>query len=68
MPKPIKNLTVSLTDEKMIEDMEALQDVNWSAVAKKAIRRYIELRKHRTSQEYLSNWNKKRGRSMSKVV
>jgi hypothetical protein len=44
MPKPIKTITISITDEELINQIDSMQDVNWSAVTKACIQRYIERR------------------------
>ncbi len=62
MPKPIKTLTVSITDEQLINKMDAMQDVNWSGVAKKYITRYIERRLQPDVSAILDKLEKEKGR------
>jgi len=40
-----KNITLSIPDD-LATEMETLTEINWSAVAKKAIQTYIEIRKN----------------------
>lgn len=44
MPKPIKTITISITDEELINQIDVMQDVNWSAVTKACIKHYVERR------------------------
>lgn len=55
-----KNITLSLPDE-MASEMEAMPEINWSAVAKTCIRQYIELRKHPDASSLLEKLQQQKG-------
>ncbi len=60
MKSVAKNITISVSDD-IASQMDALQDVNWSAVAKNCIKRYIELRQKPDLSILLSKLEKEKG-------
>jgi hypothetical protein len=55
-----KNITLSITDA-VASLMEAMPDVNWSAVAKACIKQYIEVRRNPDMSSLLEKLQKEKG-------
>ena len=55
-----KNITLSMPDE-MAKEMEKMSEVNWSAVARKCIERYIERRRNPDISSLLEELQRQQG-------
>lgn len=60
-----KNITLSISDD-ISKDMEEMSEVNWSAVARKCIKQYIQIRKNPDISSLLEELQRQKGEDYAK--